>query len=194
MNEVMTIADDNNLNIWYQDTDSMHIDYEQVETLATLFKEKYSKELIGKDMGQFHIDFDMDGAVDDIYSIEAYVIAKKVYIDILESRNEHNEIIQDNHIRLKSVPTSCIKHTANKENTTPIELFKQLFNGDKIKFDLLEDGNKCGFKFEKDFSVRSYEPNKKKTKRVDGETIEYEESEFIREITFPLDKERIEIK
>ena len=34
MNEVMTIADDNNLNIWYQDTDSMHIDYEQVETLA----------------------------------------------------------------------------------------------------------------------------------------------------------------
>ena len=66
-------------------------------------------------MGQFHIDFDMDGAVDDIYSIEAYFIAKKVYIDILESRNEHNEVIQDNHIRLKSVPTSCIKHTANKK-------------------------------------------------------------------------------
>ena len=99
-----------------------------------------------------------------------------------------------NHTRLKSVPTSCIKHTANKENTTPIELFKQLFNGDKIKFDLLEDGNKCGFKFEKDFSVRSYEPNKKKTKRVDGIQIEYEESEVIREISFGIDKERIEIK
>ena len=84
LNEVMTIADDNNLNIWYQDTDSMHIDYEQVETLAKLFKEKYSRELIGKDMGQFHIDFDMDGAVDDIYSIEAYFIAKKYILIFLK--------------------------------------------------------------------------------------------------------------
>jgi len=194
MNEVMTLADENNLNIWYQDTDSMHIDYEQVEILAKLFKKEYKRNLIGEDMGQFHIDFNMDGAVDDIYAIEAYFIAKKVYIDVLESRDKNNELIQDNHIRLKSVPTSCIKHTCNKENTTPIELFKQLFNGDKIKFDLLEDGKKCGFKFEKDFSVRSYEPNKKKIKKVDGETIEYEESEFMREISFPIDKERIEIK
>ena len=39
MNEVMTLADDNKLSIWYQDTDSMHINYEEVETLAKLFKE-----------------------------------------------------------------------------------------------------------------------------------------------------------
>ena len=39
MNEVMVLADDNKLNIWYQDTDSMHINYEEVETLAKLFKE-----------------------------------------------------------------------------------------------------------------------------------------------------------
>ena len=30
MNEVMTLAEDNKLNIWYQDTDSMHINYEDV--------------------------------------------------------------------------------------------------------------------------------------------------------------------
>ena len=35
---------------------------------------------------------------------------------------------------------------------------------------------------------------KKKTKRIDRDTIEYEESEITREIGFPLDTENIEIK
>ena len=38
MNEVMTLAEDEGLNIWYQDTDSMHINYEEVELLALAFK------------------------------------------------------------------------------------------------------------------------------------------------------------
>ena len=124
MNEVMTIAVDNQLNIWYQDTDSMHIDYEQVETLATLFQEHFNGEWIGKHMGQFHIDFVMDGAVDAIHSIEAYCIVKQVYIDIIGSRNEQNNILQDSHIRLKRVPTSCITYIANNEHTTHIDLFQ----------------------------------------------------------------------
>ena len=38
MNEVMTLAEDKGLSIWYQDTDSMHINYEDVETLAAAFQ------------------------------------------------------------------------------------------------------------------------------------------------------------
>lgn len=34
MNEVMCLADDNNINIYYQDTDSMHITKSQVEKLG----------------------------------------------------------------------------------------------------------------------------------------------------------------
>jgi hypothetical protein len=34
MNEVMCLADDNNINIYYQDTDSMHITKSQVDTLG----------------------------------------------------------------------------------------------------------------------------------------------------------------
>ena len=81
MNEVMTLAEDEGLNIWYQDTDSMHINYEEVELLALAFKNKYNRDLIGEDMSQFHIDFDLDGAAEkaDIYSTESYFPAKKVY-------------------------------------------------------------------------------------------------------------------
>ena len=72
MNEVMTLSEDLGLSIWYQDTDSMHINYEEVAALAIAFKEKCNRELIGEDMSQFHIDFDLAGACGEIYSTESY--------------------------------------------------------------------------------------------------------------------------
>ena len=84
-NDVMTVAEDKGLSIWYQGTDSMHINFEDVETLAAAFKIKCNRDLIGEDMLQFHIDFDLDGACGDIYSIESYFLANEVYIDKLVS-------------------------------------------------------------------------------------------------------------
>ena len=43
MNEVMCLAYDNDLCIWYQDTDSMHIEKDHIPKLKDLFKEKYGK-------------------------------------------------------------------------------------------------------------------------------------------------------
>ena len=124
MNEVMTLAEDEGLNIWYQDTDSMHINYEEVELLALAFKNKYNRDLIGEDMSQFHIDFDLDGACGEIYSTESYFLAKKVYIDKLESVDKNNDVITGDHIRLKSVPTSCINHTSKNMEMSPVDRYK----------------------------------------------------------------------
>ena len=100
------------------------------------------------------------------------------------------------HVRLKSVPTSCINHTTKNisqecndsyslfENLEwniglePMDIYKHLYgDGTCVQFDLTENGKNCGFKYEKDMSVRSYEEN-----------------EFTRTITFPTNIERIEIK
>jgi hypothetical protein len=98
-------------------------------------------------------------------------------IDILESVDKDGNTIQGNHIRLKSVPTSCIQHTANMLEQEPIDIYKHLYvKGNNQLFDLTENGGKCGFKFERDMSVRSYEAN-----------------EFTRCITFPCDNERINV-
>ena len=67
MNEVMCSAKDWDLRIFYQDTDSMHMNYDELEILTKEFKATYGRELVGKNMGQFHIDFEMDGVV-DIYT------------------------------------------------------------------------------------------------------------------------------
>ena len=178
MNEVMTLAEDEGLNIWYQDTDSMHINYEEVNLLACAFKAKYDRDLIGEEMSQFHIDFDLEGACSEIYSTESYFLAKKVYIDKLESVDKNGDTITGDHIRLKSVPTTCIKNTSNNMNIQPMDIYKHLYGeGKQILFDLTENGKNCGFKYEADMSVRSYEAN-----------------EFTRAITFPTNIERIEIK
>ena len=131
MNEVMTLAEDEKLSIWYQDTDSMHINYEEVDLLEKAFKMKYNRYLIGTDMSQFHIDFDLEGSCGEIYSTESYFLAKKVDLGNLESINKDNDIINGDHIRLKSVPTSCTKFTAKNTNTTPMDLHKHFFG--KIK-------------------------------------------------------------
>ena len=81
MNQVMCLADDQNIKIYYQDTDSMHIDAPKVDKLNTLYKDKYGKDLIGDDLGQFHNDFDPDEwkgkGYKDVVSVGLIAIGKK---------------------------------------------------------------------------------------------------------------------
>lgn len=160
MNEVMCLAEDNDLFIYYQDTDSMHVEFDKVEYLENLFREKYGRELTGKNMGQFHVDFDMRKAKGDIKSVESYFLGKKCYIDKLQSVDDNGETIYDYHIRMKGIPLNSIKYKAKEQELTPLELYKKLHDGMPIEFDLLkglsEDGeiiNNCNFKFNNDMTV-----------------------------------------
>ena len=145
MNEVMCLAEDLNLNMFYQDTDSIHIVYEDVEVLAKAFEEKYNKTLQGEDMGQFHIDFDIiddNGekikGLEEICSTENYFIGKKIYDDKLLGVYANGETVTGDHIRLKSIPTSCVKYQTGLTNTTPLDMYKHFYDGGAITFDLAE--------------------------------------------------------
>ncbi|GMF40003.1 unnamed protein product [Phytophthora fragariaefolia] len=72
MNRVMCLAEDIDARIRYQDTDSIHIDYDSVQRPADAYRDLYSSELIGKQMGQFHVDF-------DIARSEGFIGADKLY-------------------------------------------------------------------------------------------------------------------
>ena len=162
MNEVMCLAEDLNLNMFYQDTDSIHIVYDDVEILAKAFEEKYHRILQGGDMGQFHIDFDI---IDDngekvkglkeICSTESYFIGKKVYYDKLLGVHENGETVTGDHIRLKSIPTSCVKYQTGLTNTTPLDMYKQFYEGKSVTFDLTENNAKPIFEYQKDKSIKS---------------------------------------
>ena len=180
MNEVMCLAEDIGAMIYYTDTDSMHIDFEMVETLGKKFKEKYGRELIGKKLGQFHTDFEFSGSyhiVDgklekvgdsmesegEIKAVESYFIGKKTYIDKLE-----DELGQKcYHIRLKGIPSKCILSKCNEDyEGDPMSLYKDLYNGKTVSFDLTSGGN-CVFKSNKNHTMTT--------------------SAMIRDVTFPVE-------
>ena len=57
MNCVFGCANDCGVKINYQDTDSIHLNYDDVDTVVNRYKIKYGKELVGENLSQFHVDF-----------------------------------------------------------------------------------------------------------------------------------------
>jgi len=126
MNEVFDVANTEGFNIYYTDTDSLHCDLKDVNKLNLAYFYKYKKALIGTALEQFHTDFDLDGAVSEIYATKSIFLGKKSYIDYLESTNEKGETIHGHHIRLKGITEAGLEHTAktySEDKKTP-EYFK----------------------------------------------------------------------
>ena len=109
--------------------------------------------MVGEDLGNFHVDFDMYGATSEIYAIESLFLGKKTYIDILESTDKGGKTINSSHIRMKGIPTSCIQYHAEQHNITVLDTHKKLYNNEAIKFDLTNDGNKFVCRNNKDHTI-----------------------------------------
>lgn len=155
MNEVMCLAEDMNIELFYQDTDSMHLYEKDIEPLAEKYQEKYNRVLIGKGMGQFHSDFDSDIIKKDIHASESIFLGKKCYIDKLEGKDEYGNDVVDYHIRMKGIPNKSILYKSINENKELMEIYNNLHNGYKEKFDLACGGNKTCFVFNNDYTIKS---------------------------------------
>jgi hypothetical protein len=163
MNEVMCLAEDEGLKIYYQDTDSMHIDDKDINILEDKFKKLYNRELIGKDMGQFHSDFefyDEDGNkrkdIKNIVAVESIFLGKKCYIDKLEGQNQIGEKEIDYHVRMKGIPEKVIYYTSDLLGyDNVLEMYKDLYRGEEIEFDLTMSGKRACFKQNKKMTVET---------------------------------------
>ncbi len=173
MNEVFTTAEDAGMHVFYQDTDSGHYYAKDIPVLQKVFSEKYHRELIGKNLGQFHSDFaEIDNGHQSTASKSIFV-GKKTYIDQLT--NDINSVAF--HIRTKGVKQDVIAIKANElfPNAIPVnyneasglfvpeyvadskqysvmELFKSMYNGDAIEFDLCAGKNPC-FEHKNNFTI-----------------------------------------
>lgn len=137
MADVMYLAEDNNIQMYITDTDSIHMNLEDVEPLGKLFTEKYDRDLIGKGMGQFHTDFDLKGCK-DVYSKQLIALGKKCYIDHLVGTSKiTGEEETGYHIRMKGVSEKAIRRVAkdNYDNDL-MKLYQDLYDGKAVDFDL----------------------------------------------------------
>lgn len=140
MNEVMCLAFDLGCHIYYQDTDSMHIEVDDLPKLEKAFEEKYNRKLVGSNMGQFHSDFEADNGRDDVkYAVESVFLMKKMYIDrLLMSDNTY-----ENMIRGKGLTLNSIRYAADKwHHGNVLEMYKYMYNGKEQTFDLTK-GQPC---------------------------------------------------
>ena len=138
MNEVMCTAEDIGIKIYYQDTDSMHIQKFKIDDLAKEYKQRYGRELIGKNLGQFHNDFD---EVENGYAYKSIFVGKKMYVDMLKNEKGESGI----HYRMKGVNLDCVKLYAEELRRTEgpnkceiYDIYNKLYNGEEITFDLLK--------------------------------------------------------
>ena len=66
------------LNIYYQGTDGIHLNYDDADEVVKIYNDKYGQDLVGKYLGNFHIDFKMADACKgaEIYSIDSLLLDK----------------------------------------------------------------------------------------------------------------------
>ena len=136
MNEVMCLAEDIGCHMYYQDTDSIHIECKDLEKLERAFMEKYKRKLVGKDTGQFHPDFPVicgengkspDGKnkeSDMPISVESYFLGKKMYCDKLVDKDGNIGY----HLRMKGIPNDTLWSVIkSKYNNEPLKLYEDIF-------------------------------------------------------------------
>lgn len=142
MNELMCLAEDIGVDIYYQDTDSTHTPVADIPRLKEAYFKKYGRELEGNNMGQFNCDFKSKKLKGKVRSVESVFLGKKCYVDKLQGDEEG---VFDYHIRMKGVSGDAIADKLLEEGIDVIELYDRLFDGELITFDLCCRGIKACF-------------------------------------------------
>ena len=134
MHEVMFLAEDNGIFISYMDTDSMHIMQQDIPRLKNIFAQTYGRELIGKQLGQFHSDFEKPENSDiEPYAINSLFLAKKIYVDQVVYNSGGDSF---NHIRMKGVPEFSIINNTNELKSVH-DIYQNIYNGGSETFNLI---------------------------------------------------------
>ena len=155
MNKIFSCADDLNIKTYYQGTDSIHLNYDDVPLVVKRYKGKYGLELVGEDLGDFHIDLPQKDGYKDVDAIESFCLGRKSYIDILGYVNDEGDKIHDQHVRMKGFPTSCIECYAKINKISVLYVYNKLYKNGSIEHDLTNGNNTCVFRNNKDHTMSS---------------------------------------
>lgn len=151
MNEVFHIANLNNIEVFYQDTDSMKLYNKDVNLLSTEYYKFYGKNLLGNNLGQFKDEYEKNGVCNSNIFIG---VGKKFY---LSNYLKYNSPKDQYKISSKGIPIELILkykfYNNNPENDhfDVIKVFNELYDGKKINFK--NDNIKVMFKHNKDLTI-----------------------------------------
>ena len=153
MAEVMCLAEDLGINIYYTDTDSYIIEEEGRDRLAEEYERIYNRKLCGKKMGQFHSDFpdwDGEGELDKTkapYAKRLIAVGKKTYyMEVVYTLVDGTEVSKDV-IKSKGIPKGAIKAYCKDNGLTPAQFYQSLYEGEEHDIPMIYDEFKPSFQF-----------------------------------------------
>ena len=77
INKVFDCANYCNVKLYYQDTYSTHLKYDDAFTIVKRCKQNYNQDLVADGLDNFHVDFSMDGAATETYGVDSLLLVKK---------------------------------------------------------------------------------------------------------------------
>ena len=91
---------------------------------------KYNHDLVGNGLGNFHVDFSVDGAAIEMYGVECLFLGKQTYIHVLESTDTYVNSMNSELIRCRGIPTACITYKASRDKVSVLDICKTMYKGD----------------------------------------------------------------
>jgi hypothetical protein len=141
MNRVICLAEDNENKIYYQDTDSLFIDASKKDLIIKNFEMKYSRPLIGADLGQFKGDLKIKYSgktAKNTVGYKSVFLGKKCYYIGMRGERDDGTFIYEDKLRMAGIPSSTLEHTRCGLNISNAEMYSKLYKGDVITYDLCE--------------------------------------------------------
>ena len=154
----------------------MHLKDKDINLLEDLYFKTYNRQLRGKELGQFHPDFNHKNKnCKNVVSIKFLALEKKAYIDLLEGTLEDGTKDYCLHFRLKGINEIAVLNIAKQYkhdnmNDNIFTLYEDLANDKTIKF-ILNPNDKVSFNF------------------TSNGVCKKESNTFTREVNFIEDKE-----
>jgi hypothetical protein len=158
MNEIMVLSETLEIPIYYQDTDSCHMETKDVDVLITEYERIYGRELLGVNLGQFAIDNDDQTEYQDeklritdkstMFVDEAIYISPKVYWENLIGINSYQETARCDYFRCKSVPRECFMYYQLVQQVLIKDQYLQMKEGKEIRYDLTCGNTKACFEWD----------------------------------------------
>lgn len=135
MNEVLYLAEDKGVRIFYQDTDSMHFEQKHLPILELEYRKQFNRDLIGTSLGQFHNDFKMKQSNGkEAYALQGIYAGKKDYCEEITD----GDSIEYN-CKVKGIPSKTIDYYMKTNNIqNELRFFEQRFQNEII-LDLLHN-------------------------------------------------------
>jgi hypothetical protein len=135
MNEIMDVCNEQKINCYYQDTDSLHLEASKINLLNEEFYKLYNYYILGNTLGKLQHDFKLHNCR-DIIAIKSIFLGRKSYIDVIQGMDINTgELKTSIHNRLKGIPEKSIQHKADQDFKGDIyELYKQLATGQEMEF------------------------------------------------------------